>query len=175
MTGFIVGVALGYCAAALLPAGLTHLHKPITFARLIAGHGLFAPRVARVVALATGTVEVLLGAGALAVFFSGALAWPLLGAALLIGIAFVAYLVGLLRRPHSAVGCGCTPFAGPVTPASLLPGAGLAAVSALALPSSGSTAVQVALFGVVCGVTLAGAFMLVPGSVPLPADEPRST
>jgi hypothetical protein len=171
MTAFLLGVALGYCVAALLPAGIAHLVRPTSFGRLIEAHGVLASRSAPVVAVAVGVTEVALGGAALAGLVRGGRYWPVLGTGLLLGIAFVAYLTSLLQRPHTGLACGCTPLAGPVTTASLLPGAVLAAVCALALPGAAGAPADATWFAVVCGATLAVAVMLVPATAP--AEEPR--
>ena len=172
MTGFVLGVALGYCAAALLPTGIAHLFRLPSFAALVAGHGLVTPRMAPVVAVGTGLAEVGIGASALVAIVTGGPGRPVLGAALLLGIAFVVYLAGLLRRPDTGLGCGCTPLSGPVTGTAVLPGAALAAVCALALLGVAVAPAAPAVFGAAWGATLAVAVLLVPASTPDPAVEP---
>lgn len=177
MTLFVVGVALGCCTAALLPAGIAHLLRPAQFAQLVAAHGVLRPRSAPAVAVAVGVTETVVGGGALVAIVADGLRRPVLGAALLLGIAFVTYLTALMRRPHAGLGCGCTPLAGPVTTASLLPGAVLVAVSVPALPAAGAPAGAAwsgpVWFGAVCGATLAVAVMLVPATVPDPEPTPE--
>jgi hypothetical protein len=171
MTAYVLGVALGYSVAALLPVGVAHLLRPMSFGRLIATHGVLAPQVAPAIAVAVAAAECALGGAALVGLLRGGPHGPVLGAALLLGIAFVAYLAGLLRRPHTGVICGCTPLAGPVTTASVLPGAVLVVVCALALPGAVGAPAGASWFGVVCGVTLAVAVTLVPATAPV--EEPR--
>jgi Methylamine utilisation protein MauE len=168
MSSFVLGVALGCCAGALLPVGIAHLRRPTAFGRLVAAHGVLAPWSAPAIALAVGVTETVLGGAALVGLVADGLRRPVLVAALLLGSAFVAYLAVLLRRPHDGLGCGCTPLVGPVTTASLLPGAVLAVVCALGVVSAPAEATW---FGVAWGVTLAVAVMLVPATVP--SGEPR--
>jgi hypothetical protein len=97
------------------------------------------------------------------------------------GVVFFLYMRRLLRHPAGATSCGCSPLTGPLTPASLVPSAGLvvAAVLGLASLAAGADAVSPDGAGValsMCwGATLAMLVLLLPAvAVPQQAVESRS-
>lgn len=180
MISFWSSFGLAFIATTLLASGATHAIGFSSFRNLIRDHAIIPSRGAPIVALLTVLAELTAGAAALVFLLSQSTAGPtvvLFAVTGALGVAFVLYLRRLLRQPHRASGCGCTPLSSPLTPASQLPGAALAAVSATALvaaflqiryggaadpDSVGPLAVMAPLWG----LTLAVLVMLVPASVP---------
>lgn len=190
MLTFLSLLAPAFIAAMLLTTGIGHLRSFGDFTVLVRDHRVLPAGIARVAAGGVVAVELLVGAGAAAVV-AGA-APPGAGAALtglsgIIGLAFLAYVGRLLRRPGVAGGCGCSPMAAPLTRLSRVPAAALAAVAALSLlaaairpgddlPAVASLpahAVATAALPVLWGVTLAAVVLLVPAAAGEP--EPRAT
>jgi hypothetical protein len=181
LIAFWPSMALAYLVAALLASGINHVVRFGSFRDVVRGHGLIPLRFTPLVALLTVVAEIGLGSAALIVMPqrpSGAAVVVLAGAAAL-GLAFVGYMRRLLRAPGPATSCGCTPFSGPLTRATLLPGAMLALVSTV-----GGTATWVATsaadpavagplraLAALWGVSLAVTVMLVPASIPQPATD----
>jgi hypothetical protein len=186
MLTFLSLLAPAFVAAMLLTTGVGHLRSFAEFAALVRGHRVLPARAAGVVAGGVVAVELLVGAGAVALV-AGAVP-PGMGVALtglsgIVGLAFLAYVDRLLRRPGAAGGCGCSPMAAPLTRLSRVPAAALAAVAALSLLAAAirpggdglgiaslpAHAVAMAALPLVWGVTLAGVVLLVPAA----AGEPE--
>lgn len=169
MSGFTTALALGYLAATLLLSGVVHLIRFGAFSAVVSAHGVLPDRAAAPVALVVAVAETGLGTAAAIAAVRGGAPPALFAAAAVLGVGFIVYLRALLARPDTAVGCGCTPLAAPLTPASLLPGGMLAAVAILALAATaaGPSGVGTA-FGLLWGATLALLVVLVPVSVPRP-------
>jgi hypothetical protein len=181
MTTFVSLLGFAYLATALLASGVAHLLRFQGFRALVRTHGVVSPRRSSLVATAGVCFELVAGAAALrySVQESDGLlpAAVLFGVSAAIGAGFMLYIRRLLDAPPSA-GCGCTPLGGPVTAASLLPGAALVTVAALALLATiarqSGPAAGVDLTGAaaalprLAGVTVAATVMLVPASMPPP-------
>jgi hypothetical protein len=178
MTTFVSALGFAYVAAALLASGVAHLLGFREFRALVTTHGVVSPGRSSFVAAAVLGVELAAGAAALRFAVQGDTgtlpAAVVFGVTAVLGMGFVLYVRRLLEAPPSA-GCGCTPLGGPVTAASLLPGAALVAVAAVALlatvagPGAGlELAGAAAALPRLAGVTLAAAVMLVPASMPPP-------
>ncbi len=176
MSGFVTTLALGYLAAALLPSGVAHLARFGAFRGVVRAHRVVPDRAAAPVALLVAVAEIGLGAAAAAAAVRSSAPPVLFAATAVLGVGFILYLRALLRHPDTGVGCGCTPLAAPLTPASLLPGGMLTVVAILALaatlavttagPSGPGTA-----FPLLWGATLALLVVLVPASAPQSAVE----
>lgn len=192
MLTFLSLLAPAFIAAILLTTGIGHLRSFGDFAVLVRDHGVLPVGVARVAAGGVVAVELLVGAGA-AALVAGAVP-PGVGAALtglsgVIGLAFLAYVGRLLRRPGVAGGCGCSPMAAPLTRLSRVPAAALAAVAAFgllaaalrpgdnmpAVASLPAHAVAAAALPVLWGVALAAVVLLVPAAAGEPEPEATRT
>lgn len=173
MLAFIGFGGLAFVAATLLATGVAHLAGLRGFARLLRQHGLLPAAVAAPVGvLVTGT-EVTIGLGALVALSSGdpRLGTAAFAAALGIGGMFVAYLRQLLRAGHTG-SCGCSPMAGPLTPASFAPAISLVAVGAVGLVASWASTTALlpptawSSLAVAWGLTLTALVLLLPATAP---------
>jgi hypothetical protein len=179
LTSFLISMGRAYLAVTLLASGVGHVVRFRSFRDLVRTHGLVPARLATAVALLTMLAEVGFGAAALVLVAQrpdpGTDVLLFAGPAVL-GLLFVGYVRRLLRRPGRATSCGCSPLAGPLTPAALVPGVALALVSATALVAAAlaiTTAPVAAaatdapwLLSVLWGATLAIVVLLVPAAVP---------
>lgn len=170
MSSFVVAVGLGYLAAALLLSGVAHLIGFAAFSAVVGAHGVLPRRAATPVALLVAIAETGLGTAAAMAAVRDSAPPVLFAATAVLGVGFIVYLRALLQRPDTGVGCGCTPLAAPLTPASLLPGGMLAVVAILALAATAAGPSGVGTsFGLLWGATLALLVVLVPATVPQPA------
>jgi hypothetical protein len=182
VVSFWTQLGLAYAATTLLASGVSHGIGFGSFRNLIRDHAIIPSRAAPLVAAATLLAELAAGTMALVLLLRRSATVPTLlffAAIGALGVAFVFYIRRLLRRPHTTSGCGCTPLSSPLTPASQLPGAALAAVSVTALAATflqnwyagpggfGALTVLPTLWG----VTLAFLVMLVPASTPSPTVD----
>jgi hypothetical protein len=185
LISFLASFAFAYLAAALLASGAGHLLGFIGFRDLVRAHTIVPQRLATPVALCVLSFELVAGTIALLLAVRRGndvgLAFLLCAATTAAGLGFVLYVRRLLQSP-TAVACGCSPLTGPTTPASLIPGAALLVISAIAVvvvalaPAQGAAGEVDGLVGVLpqlWGVTLAGIVMLVPASMPAPAVTDR--
>jgi hypothetical protein len=183
LSTFLASAGFAYIAAMLLASGAGHLRDIVGFRDLVRAHAILPPRV-----VSPGVFCVLafeLGGGATALLLAtqqrpavapaAALCVATAGA----GLGFVSYLRRLLRT-SSAAPCGCSPFSGPTTPASLMLGAALVLASVVALVATLALELGPAadrLDGIapalasLWGVTLAALTMLVPATMPEPATS----
>jgi hypothetical protein len=179
MISFWPVFGLAYIATTLLASAVSHAVRFRTFRELVRGHAIIPSRGAPLVASLTLSAEVTAGTAALMLL----LRQPVTVAMLLLfaatgslGVGFLLYVRRLLRQRRGAPGCGCTPLSSPLTQASQLPSAALAAVSVAALlavlllhwqDGSGlNGGGSLSLLAPLWGVTLATLIMLVPASMP---------
>lgn len=177
MITFLLPMGLVYVAATLVTSGVSHLVRFGPFRDLVRRHGLVPGRMATPVASMTVTAELGCGAAAVALLQTHRpwAAASLFGGSLVMGLSFMGYVRGLLRRPTGDIGCGCSPLAGPLTPAAMVPATALAVVSTLSLVAAAASAL-VAWDGVLAeplralawlwGATLAAVVILVPAVAP---------
>lgn len=178
MSAFAVPFALAYVAATLLPSGLGHLARPDLFRAALRSHRLLPAIVARPFVAALGGAETAAGLAAVLLLAGAALpvsAAQLLAAAAGTGASFLAYLLVLLiSRPRRALACGCSPWSGTLSRASLAPAAGLLLAGLLGRAAASAGALEVAAVGadaalpILWGVTLAAVVGLLPVTAPLP-------
>jgi hypothetical protein len=179
---FATTFSLAYLAASLLTSGIGHLVRFARFRTLVREHGAVPARSASLASIAVVAFELAVGSSALGILLredAGAFQGLLFGACAVAGVVFTGYVRWLLRHALPAASCGCSPFAGPLTPASIAPAAGLLLVSVLGLATVGlgspllppiahrSVDVFLAL-PFLWGITLAGIILLFPASMPQP-------
>jgi hypothetical protein len=186
MISFWPAFGFAYVATTLLVSAVSHAVRFGSFRDLIRDHAIIPSRGAPLAACLTLLAEATVGAAALVLLLrqsATAAALLLFAAVGALGIGFLLYIRRLLRRPHTGSGCGCTPLSSPLTPASQLPSAALAVVSATALAavalldtrqaagfdSGGSLSALAPLWG----VSLSFLVMLVPASMPSVAADSR--
>ena len=182
LSGFLASFGFAFLATTLLASGASHVAGIVGFRDLVRAHAIVPQRLVLPVVLGVLGLELIGGAAALLLAMQQrpdvAPAVALCSASSLAGLGFVFYIRRLLRT-KAAAPCGCSPFAGPTTPASLILGAALALASVLALATTLALAsgperneiegVAHAL-AATWGVTMAALTMLVPASVPVPAS-----
>lgn len=179
MTGFWPVFGLTYVAATLLISGGWHLLRFRSFRHLVRSHEIVPSPLVTATAALTPIAELSAGTAALLLAVAPTALAParvLLTTTGVLGVVFVLYVRRLLRQPVRSVACGCSPLSSPVTPASLIPGGALAAVSVTALaatfvPSGPADAAArgpglLAVLPPLWGVALAALVMLVPASMP---------
>lgn len=174
MTSFVALCGLAFVATLAVATGGAHLADLPGFARLLRRHGLLPGALTAPAALALAAAELAIAAAAVAALAGGG---PRLGtaafaAALALGSGFLVYLHRLVRSGHTG-SCGCSPLASPLTPASFVPAAALAATGALGLAASwvsgGLAPPAVTPWSVLAaawGVTLVGPVLLLPATAP---------
>lgn len=177
LTAFLSSSGFAYLAAALLASGAGHLLDLRGFRDLLRTHAILPSRLVTPAVLCALSFELVGGATALLLAVQQdpavAPAVVLCAATAIAGLGFVVYVRRLLRT-SAAAPCGCSPLAGPTTPASLLLGAALVLTSAVTLTATaalpaGDVDGVARLLAPVWGVTLAAVTMLVPASMPTPA------
>ncbi|MGA7733370.1 MAG: MauE/DoxX family redox-associated membrane protein [Chloroflexia bacterium] len=137
---FAYYLSLAYVAATLLTSGIGHVLGFARFRALVGSHGIIPARFATLVLIIAATFEVAAGSTAVAMLLNTEIApfAPLLFAIVAaLACAFALYIRLLLRRPVGVTSCGCSPFAGPLTPMSIVPAAALLLMSALGLVVTG--------------------------------------
>lgn len=183
LSGFLSSFGFAFLAATLLASGASHVVGIVGFRDLVREHAIVPRRLVLPVVLGVLSLELIGGAAALLLAVQQrpdvAPAVVLCTASALAGVGFVLYVRRLLRT-NSAAPCGCSPFTGPTTAASLILGAALALASVLALAttlalSSGPERNEIEgiahALAVSWGVTMAALTMLVPASMPAPASS----
>jgi hypothetical protein len=185
VTAFWLPLGLAYVTVTLMTSGAGHLVRPAVFRAVVRRHGIVPVRLAAPVAAATVVAELSLGTTAAVLLIRGPGTGPaaaLFVATTLMGLAFLVYVRRLLRVPAGDVGCGCSPLAGPLTPAARVPAVALAVLSALSLAAAlaGDAAAAAAVagdgaaaepLGWLWGATLAVVVLLVPAVAPRPLTE----
>lgn len=180
MIAFWLPMGLAYVAVTTLTSGAGHLVRPGAFRDLVRRHGVVPRRLATPVAAMTVTAELAFGTAALVLLPQGHRPWAAAGVfagSLGMGLGFLVYVRRLLRLPADDVGCGCSPLAGPLTPAATVPATALTVVSALSLLAVAAS-VAVAWDGAsaeplawLWGGTLAVVVLLVPAVAPPTVPE----
>jgi hypothetical protein len=184
---FVYYLSLGYVAATLMISGTGHVLGVAHFRDLMRAHSIIPARLATTTAVLVTAFELAAGSAVLAVLLNGEMAvWAplLLAVCAAAGGAFAFYIRGLLRRPEGITSCGCSPFAGPLTPASMVPALALLLISLLGLVAAGlgyssPLGATYGLLGIsvalplAWGVTLALIIILLPASMPRPATNER--
>lgn len=177
---FAYYLTLSYVATTLLIGGVGHLLSFAQFRELVRSHGIIPARLATLATIIAVLFEAVVGSSFLVALLDR---WVASLASLLFmlsaagGCAFALYVRLLLRRPGGITSCGCSPFAGPLTPASILPASALLFMSLLGLAATSLgfarpleagyelLGVAVAL-PLVWGLTLTTAIFLLPASLP---------
>ena len=184
---FFYYLSLGYVAATLMISGIGHVLGFAHFRDLIRAHSIIPTRLAVATAVLVIGFELVGAVTSLAVLLNeenavrASLLFAVCAAA---GGAFAFYIRRLLRRPEGISSCGCSPFAGPLTPASMVPALALLLMSLLGLVAVGlgynsPLGVTYGLQGIsvalplVWGLTLAVIIILLPASMPQPATHGR--
>lgn len=177
---FVYYLTLAYVATTLLIGGIGHLLNFAQFRELVRSHGIIPARLATLASILTLLFEAAVGTALLAVLLDmvvAPLALVLFTLSAAGGCAFALYIRLLLRRPSGVTSCGCSPFAGPLTPASMLPASALLLMSLLGLAATSLgfarpleagyelLGVAVAL-PLVWGLTLTIAIFMLPASLP---------
>ena len=184
LIGFLSSFGFAYLAAALLASGAAHLRGFTAFRDLVRAHAIVWQRHSTPAALGVLSFELVAGMTALLLAVRDradlAPAVLLCTVTMIAGLAFVSYVRRLLQTSTPAA-CGCSPLAGPTTPASLMPGAVLLLISAVALAATvalepaqtvaGQIGGLVGALPQLWGVTLAVVVTLVPASMPAPAPD----
>jgi uncharacterized membrane protein len=184
---FLYYLSLGYVAATLMISGIGHVLGFAHFRDLIRAHSIIPTRMATATAVLVIGFELVGAVTSLAVLLNEEIAvraLPLFAVCAIAGGAFAFYIRRLLGRPEGITSCGCSPFAGPLTPASIVPGLTLLLMSLLGLMASGlgysgALGVTYGLLGIsialplAWGVTLAVIVILLPASMPRPATNRR--
>lgn len=187
MTSFWPAFGLAYVAASLLVSAASHIGRPGAFRDVIRQHAIIPARTVPVAAALTISAETTAGVVALVLLLrrpASPSAQLLFAATTAMGVGFLIYIRRLIRRRHTGSGCGCTPWASPVTAASQLPSAALVGFSAAGLVSiwlqswlhdgESSASGELSVMAPLWGLTLAGMILLVPASMPpLTADGGR--
>lgn len=166
-----------FIATVLLSSGIGHVIDFRSFAAVVRSQGLVPHRSVGRIAAGVVCVELLLGGGALAVL-TGRVprGWTLTltSGSLVVALAFFIYLRRLLRRPHAAATCGCSPLESPLSELSRVPAAALAVVASIGLlavliqPADATLSIASLAeraLPVMWGVALAGIVLLVPAAV----------
>jgi hypothetical protein len=151
-------------------------------------HSIIPARLATTTAVLVVAFELAAGSSALAALLSGeimARAVLLFAVCAAAGGAFAFYVRRLLLSPEGSItSCGCSLFAGPLTPVAIVPAIALLLMSGLGLAAAalgfarslgvtyGLTGVSVTL-PLLWGVTLALLIILLPASMPRPAAGGR--
>ena len=162
---YFLGIACPVVIGVMLAvSGLAHACRVNSLQDLLREHALLAPAACGPIAVALTAVELGLGAGALWVLATGRWGLVLAPATVALSLAFVGYVVALLRRGPSDTSCGCTPLASPLTEASLVPpltllaaGLLLGAAQLLEGPGAGVFHAAQRLLAVTAGLAVAGA------------------
>jgi hypothetical protein len=175
LISFWMSMGPAYVAVTLLASGVGHVVRFGAFRDLVRTHGLIPARLAPAVALVTVLAEVGFGAAALFLVPPGSRSGTyvvIFAGPVVLGLAFVGYVRQLLRSRSRATSCGCSPLAGPLTSAALLPGAALSLVSVTTLVAAALAVTEPVgdplswVLPALWGATLAMVVMLVPASVP---------
>lgn len=182
---FLYDLSLAYVAATLVISGIGHVLGFAHFRDLIRAHNIIPARLAVATAVLVIGFELVGAVTSLAVLLNENIA---VRASLLFAVcaaaggAFAFYIRRLLRHPEGITSCGCSPFADPLTPASIVPALTLLLMSLLGLVAaglgySGALGVTYGLLGIsvalplAWGVTLAVIVILLPASMPQPATN----
>lgn len=178
MLPLVRDLALAYIAFTLLVTGTFHVIRFRDLRQLVKAQGIVRASLTDVAAAALAAFEVAVGTLALAsVMGEQREPWiPALSA--LAGLAFVLYVRRLLGTRPRPLSCGCSPVAGGVTRASLLPAATLLAMGVAALlaqavlgsvgPEQWEPPASGRALATGWGFLLAWSVMLVPAVVPQP-------
>ncbi|HEX8597702.1 MAG TPA: MauE/DoxX family redox-associated membrane protein [Chloroflexia bacterium] len=137
---FAYYLSLGYVATTLLIGGMGHLLGFAHFRSLVRSHGIVPTRLATPASILVTVLETVAGGAFVLVLLNSEfapVALPLFALSTVAGAAFVLYIRLLLRRPAGITSCGCSPFAGPLTPASIVPASALLLMSVLGLVVTG--------------------------------------
>ena len=184
---FFYFLSLDYVAATLLIGGVGHVLGISRFRDLVRNHNIVPSRFATATAVLVIAFELMAGSASLAVLLNqqiaprSSLVFAICAVA---GSAFAFYIWRLLSHPEGVSSCGCSPFAGPLTPISIVPALALLLMSLLGLLAAGlgfgqSLAVTYELLGIAValpiawGVTLALLVLLLPASMPSLATNGR--
>jgi hypothetical protein len=170
MRSFVPQFACVFACAMLLASAAGHVRHPRRFLQAIRGHRAIPRGLVWPAAVIVTLVEVGIVALALTALGGAVDARVPLGAAAVLGIVFLVYLMRLLMRESPPATCGCSPVDSPLTPAALIPAFGLTAIPAAGLamfePSwNPGTAIEQAL-AVLCAMTMALLTVLAPAAAP---------
>lgn len=180
MLAFAHLCGLALLAALLVATGGAHVAGLGGFRRLLREHGLVPAGLTAPLAVLVAGGELAVGLAAIVALAGGAprLAPAVFGAAVGMGGGFSLYLRQLVRAGHTG-SCGCSPLASPLSPASFVPAAALAATGVVGLVAAGAAAGAVDLspaegaLAIGWGVTLAALVVLLPASAPRGIAEAR--
>jgi uncharacterized membrane protein len=177
---FLSYFSLTYVAVTLLTTGIGHFVSFSAFRAIVQTHGLIPTVLSTLVSVAVVAFELLAGSAAIATLFWRDLAFLavlLFAVCAAVGWVFLCYVWRLLRHPVGVTSCGCSPFEGPLTPASIIPAGALILVALTGLATSGcrlglsltivpeAAGIAMAL-PLAWGGTLAGIIMLFPITMP---------
>lgn len=184
---FFYYLSLGYVATTLLTSGLGHALWIGNFRDLVRSHSIIPAGLVTATAFLVVAFELVAGGSSLAVLLKeevAALASLLFAVCAAAGVAFAFYIRRLLRRPEGIASCGCSLFASPLTPVSIVPALTLLLISILGMAAAGlgygrPLGVAYGLMGIslalplVWGITLALIIIMLPASMPRPAIHGR--
>lgn len=184
---FLYYLSLSYVATTLLVSGVGHVYGFSSFRDLLRSHNIVPAALATLLSVVVAAVEIVVGIALPAIWLTQqgeAFISTLFVVCAVAGGVFMLYIRRLLQQPEGIESCGCSPFSGPLTSASIIPAAGLLLMSACGLiaaalgvkPAFATAYAEVGItlaLPIVWGSTLALLVILLPASMPQPLTTQR--